>query len=88
MEDRSRGKNGLTVSVAGLGCGGNSRRPGPRARFDDAWGRADGVDLGVNFLGHRRLWNRGIRRRRRGLMTAPTGDLDQSHSSAQGIRRG
>jgi aryl-alcohol dehydrogenase-like predicted oxidoreductase len=52
MEYRSLGKTGLRVSVAGLGCGGNSRLGlGRGASFDDcvAVVRA-AVDLGVNFL--------------------------------------
>ena len=52
MEYRPLGKTGLTVSVAGLGCGGNSRLGlGRGASFDDcvAVVRA-AVDLGVNFL--------------------------------------
>jgi aryl-alcohol dehydrogenase-like predicted oxidoreductase len=52
MEYRPLGKTGLTVSVAGLGCGGNSRLGLSRgASVDDcvAIVRA-AVDLGVNFL--------------------------------------
>ncbi|HTR87421.1 MAG TPA: aldo/keto reductase [Reyranella sp.] len=52
MEYRPLGKTGLTVSVAGLGCGGNSRLGlGRGASFDEcvAVVRA-AVDLGVNFL--------------------------------------
>lgn len=52
MDYKPLGKTGLTVSVAGLGCGGNSRLGlGRGARFDDcvAVVRA-AVDLGVNFL--------------------------------------
>jgi len=52
MEYRPLGKTGLTVSVAGLGCGGNSRLGlGRGASVDDcvAVVRA-AVDLGVNLL--------------------------------------
>ena len=52
MEYRPLGKTGLRVSVAGLGCGGNSRLGlGRGASFDDCVGvvRA-ALDLGVNFL--------------------------------------
>src|SRR5437870_1939473 len=52
MEYRPLGKTGLIVSVAGLGCGGNSRLGlGRGGSFDDcvAVVRA-AVDLGVNFL--------------------------------------
>ncbi len=52
MEYKSLGKTGLTVSVAGLGCGGNSRLGlGRGASFDEcvAVARA-AIDLGVNFL--------------------------------------
>jgi aryl-alcohol dehydrogenase-like predicted oxidoreductase len=52
MDYKPLGKTGLTVSVAGLGCGGNSRLGlGRGASFDDcvAVVRA-AIDLGVNFL--------------------------------------
>jgi aryl-alcohol dehydrogenase-like predicted oxidoreductase len=52
MDYRPLGKTGLTVSVAGLGCGGNSRLGlGRGASADDcvAVVRA-AIDLGVNFL--------------------------------------
>lgn len=52
MDYRPLGKTGLTASVAGLGCGGNSRLGlGRGASFDEcvAVVRA-AVDLGVNFL--------------------------------------
>src|SRR5215472_9669721 len=52
MDYRPLGNTGLTVSVAGLGCGGNSRLGlGRGASFDDcvAVARA-AIDLGVNFL--------------------------------------
>ena len=52
MEYRPLGKTGLTVSVAGLGCGGNSRLGlGRGASVDDCVSvvRA-AVDLGVNLL--------------------------------------
>ena len=46
------GNTGLTVSVAGLGCGGNSRPGlGRGASFDECVGVARAaIDLGVNFL--------------------------------------
>ena len=46
------GNTGLTVSVAGLGCGGNSRLGlGRGASFDECVGVARAaIDLGVNFL--------------------------------------
>jgi len=52
MEYRSLGKTGLTVSVAGLGCGGNSRLGlGRGASVDDCVAVVrTAVDLGVNFL--------------------------------------
>src|SRR5256885_14803063 len=52
MEYRSLGKTGLKVSVAGLGCGGNSRLGlGRGASFDECVaGAQTAVDLGVNFL--------------------------------------
>ncbi len=52
MEYRPLGKTGLTVSVAGLGCGGNSRLGlGRGASFDDCVAIVrTAVDLGVNFL--------------------------------------
>ncbi|MEI7873332.1 MAG: aldo/keto reductase [Alphaproteobacteria bacterium] len=52
MEYRSLGKTGLNVSVAGLGCGGNSRLGlGRGASFDDCVAVVrTAVDLGVNFL--------------------------------------
>ena len=52
MEYRPLGKTGLTVSVAGLGCGGNSRLGlGRSASFDDCVAVVrTAVDLGVNFL--------------------------------------
>jgi aryl-alcohol dehydrogenase-like predicted oxidoreductase len=52
MEYRPLGKTGLTVSVAGLGCGGNSRLGlGRGASFDDCVAVVrSAVDLGVNFL--------------------------------------
>jgi aryl-alcohol dehydrogenase-like predicted oxidoreductase len=52
MEYKPLGKTGLTVSVAGLGCGGNSRLGlGRGASFDDCVAVArTAIDLGVNFL--------------------------------------
>jgi len=52
MEYRPLGKTGLTVSVAGLGCGGNSRLGlGRGASFDDCVAVVrTAVDLGVNLL--------------------------------------
>ena len=52
MEYRSLGNTGLTVSVAGLGCGGNSRLGlGRGASFDECVTVArTAIDLGVNFL--------------------------------------
>src|SRR5882724_13335820 len=52
MEYKSLGKTGLKVSVAGLGCGGNSRLGlGRGASFDDCVAVArTTVDFGVNFL--------------------------------------
>ena len=52
MEYRPLGKTGLTVSVAGLGCGGNSRLGlGRGASVDDCVAVArTAIDLGVNFL--------------------------------------
>jgi aryl-alcohol dehydrogenase-like predicted oxidoreductase len=52
MEYRPLGKTGLRVSVAGLGCGGNSRLGlGRGSSFDDCVAVVrTAVDLGVNFL--------------------------------------
>jgi aryl-alcohol dehydrogenase-like predicted oxidoreductase len=52
MDYRPLGKTGLTVSVAGLGCGGNSRLGlGRGASVDDCVAIVrTAVDLGVNFL--------------------------------------
>jgi aryl-alcohol dehydrogenase-like predicted oxidoreductase len=52
MEYRPLGKTGLTASVAGLGCGGNSRLGlGRGASFDDCVAVVHtAIDLGVNFL--------------------------------------
>jgi aryl-alcohol dehydrogenase-like predicted oxidoreductase len=52
MEYRALGKTGLSVSVAGLGCGGNSRLGlGRGASFDDCVAVVrTAVDLGVNFI--------------------------------------
>jgi aryl-alcohol dehydrogenase-like predicted oxidoreductase len=52
MDYRPLGKTGLTVSVAGLGCGGNSRLGlGRGASFDECVSVARAaIDLGVNFL--------------------------------------
>jgi aryl-alcohol dehydrogenase-like predicted oxidoreductase len=52
MEYRSLGNTGLRVSVAGLGCGGNSRLGlGRGASVDDCVAVVrTAVDLGVNFL--------------------------------------
>ena len=52
MDYRPLGNTGLTVSVAGLGCGGNSRLGlGRGASFDECVGVARAaIDLGVNFL--------------------------------------
>src|SRR5215510_12365066 len=52
MDYRPLGKTGLTVSVAGLGCGGNSRLGlGRGASFDDCVAVVrTAIDLGVNFL--------------------------------------
>lgn len=52
MEYRPLGKTGLMVSVAGLGCGGNSRLGlGRGASFDDCVAVVrTAVDLGVNFI--------------------------------------
>jgi len=52
MEYRSLGNTGLSVSVAGLGCGGNSRLGlGRGASFDECVAVArTALDLGVNFL--------------------------------------
>ena len=52
MDYKPLGKTGLTVSVAGLGCGGNSRLGlGRGASFDDCVAVVrTAVDLGVNFL--------------------------------------
>jgi aryl-alcohol dehydrogenase-like predicted oxidoreductase len=52
MDYRPLGKTGLTVSVAGLGCGGNSRLGLSRgASVDDCVAVVrTAVDLGVNFL--------------------------------------
>lgn len=52
MEYRTLGKTGLKVSVAGLGCGGNSRLGlGRGASADDCVAVVrTAIDLGVNFL--------------------------------------
>lgn len=52
MDYKPLGKTGLTVSVAGLGCGGNSRLGlGRGARVDDCVAVVrTAIDLGVNFL--------------------------------------
>ena len=52
MEYRPLGNTGLSVSVAGLGCGGNSRLGlGRGASFDDCVAVVrTAVDLGVNLL--------------------------------------
>jgi aryl-alcohol dehydrogenase-like predicted oxidoreductase len=52
MHHHPLGNTGLTVSVAGLGCGGNSRLGlGRGASFDECVGVARAaIDLGVNFL--------------------------------------
>lgn len=52
MDYRPLGNTGLDVSVAGLGCGGNSRLGlGRGASFDDCVAVVrTAVDLGVNFL--------------------------------------
>jgi aryl-alcohol dehydrogenase-like predicted oxidoreductase len=52
MDYRPLGKTGLMASVAGLGCGGNSRLGlGRGASFDDCVAVVrTAVDLGVNFL--------------------------------------
>jgi aryl-alcohol dehydrogenase-like predicted oxidoreductase len=52
MEYRPLGKTGLTVSVAGLGCGGNSRLGlGRGASFEECVAVVrTAIDLGVNFL--------------------------------------
>ena len=52
MEYRPLGSTGLTVSVAGLGCGGNSRLGlGRGASFEECVAVArTAIDLGVNFL--------------------------------------
>jgi aryl-alcohol dehydrogenase-like predicted oxidoreductase len=52
MEYRPLGNTGLTVSVAGLGCGGNSRLGlGRGASFDECVAVVrTAVDLGVNFI--------------------------------------
>jgi aryl-alcohol dehydrogenase-like predicted oxidoreductase len=52
MEYRPLGKTGLKVSVAGLGCGGNSRLGlGRGASFDDCVAVVrTAIDLGVNFI--------------------------------------
>ena len=52
MEYRPLGKTGLTVSVAGLGCGGNSRLGLGRGASAEACVSVvrAAVDLGVNFL--------------------------------------
>src|SRR5262245_27428418 len=52
MEYKPLGKTGLTASVAGLGCGGNSRLGlGHGASFDECVAVVrTAVDLGVNFL--------------------------------------
>ena len=52
MEYRPLGKTGLRVSVAGLGCGGNSRLGlGRGASFDDCVAVVrTAADLGVNFF--------------------------------------
>jgi aryl-alcohol dehydrogenase-like predicted oxidoreductase len=52
MEYRPLGKTGLTVSVAGLGCGGNSRLGlGRGASFDECVAVVHtAIETGVNFL--------------------------------------
>lgn len=52
MDYKPLGKTGLTVSVAGLGCGGNSRLGlGRGASVDECVAVArTAIDLGVNFL--------------------------------------
>lgn len=52
MEYRPLGKTGIRASVAGLGCGGNSRLGlGRGASFDECVAVArTAIDLGVNFL--------------------------------------
>jgi aryl-alcohol dehydrogenase-like predicted oxidoreductase len=52
MDYKPLGRTGLSVSVAGLGCGGNSRLGlGRGASFDDCVAVArTAIDLGVNFL--------------------------------------
>ena len=65
------GKTGLTVSVAGLGCGGNSRLGlGRGASADECVAVVrTAVDLGVNFLDTAEAYeHRGDRRRRRPIL--------------------
>jgi aryl-alcohol dehydrogenase-like predicted oxidoreductase len=52
MEYKPLGKTGLTVSVAGLGCGGNSRLgQGRGASAEDSVAIVrTAIDLGVTFI--------------------------------------
>jgi len=52
MQTTPLGKTGLTVSVAGLGCGGNSQLGlGRGASHDECVSLVrEAIDLGVNFL--------------------------------------
>jgi aryl-alcohol dehydrogenase-like predicted oxidoreductase len=62
MDYRPLGKTGLTVSVAGLGCGGNSRLGlGRGASVDECVAVVrTAVDLGVNFLDTADVYGCGI----------------------------
>jgi len=53
MEYTTLGRTGLNVSVAGLGCGGNSKigQGTGQSRSDSVRLVRQALDLGVNFLG-------------------------------------
>lgn len=95
MEYRPLGKTGLTVSVAGLGCGGNSRLGlGRGASFDDCVAIVrTAVDLGVNFLdtaevyGTEEIVGAAVRHYDRSKLVISTKGLFRSGDNADSVAR-
>jgi aryl-alcohol dehydrogenase-like predicted oxidoreductase len=89
------GTTGLTVSVAGLGCGGNSRLGlGRGASFDECVGVArTAIDLGVNFLdtaevyGTEEIVGAAVKEYDRDRLVISTKALFKGHHTAETVTR-
>jgi aryl-alcohol dehydrogenase-like predicted oxidoreductase len=95
MEYKPLGKTGLRVSVAGLGCGGNSRLGlGRGASIDDCVSVVrTAVDLGVNFLdtaeayGTEEIVGAAVRHYDRGKLVISTKALFRAGDTGETVTR-